>query len=99
MASSRCRKKRCRFCNDLFCPHPRLKSCQVACSKPECQRARNKENRKRWLERQPDYFTGRYHNTKAWRQEHPDYQRRWRREHPEVRNGIGERRERGFSAL
>jgi hypothetical protein len=94
MASSHCRRKRCRFCKELFRPDPRLKSRQVACSRPECQSARKKENRESWLARHPDYFTGRSANTKAWRQHHPDYQRYWRRKHPEVRARDNARRRR-----
>jgi hypothetical protein len=85
MASLGCRRKRCRFCKELFCPDPRIKARQIACSKRECQRARKKENQDSWVARHSDCFTKRYVNIKAWRQQHPDYQRRWRREHPEVR--------------
>jgi hypothetical protein len=33
---------------------------------------------KSWRKRNPDYFHGRYQNTKAWRQAHPGYQKTWR---------------------
>ena len=88
------RRKRCRFCKELFVPDPRLKGRQVACSKEECQRARKRADRDDWLKRHPGYFTGRYANTKSWRHQHPDYQRRWRREHPEVRTRDNTRRRR-----
>jgi hypothetical protein len=93
MATSRCRRKRCRFCGKLFLPDPRLKTRQSACSAPECQRARRKENQESWLERHPGYFDGRYFNTKDWRRAHPDYQRRWRREHPEAHARDNDRRQ------
>ena len=33
----------------------------------------------------PDYWFGRYDVVKAWRKEHPDYQREWRRRWKEQR--------------
>jgi hypothetical protein len=32
------KRRRCRFCNQLFAPDPRLKGRQIACSAPDCQR-------------------------------------------------------------
>jgi hypothetical protein len=94
MASSRSRRRRCRFCRELFFHDPRLKERQIACSKPECQRLRKKANQEDWLARHPGYFSGRYFNTKTWRQEHPEFQRQWRKEHPEARAQDNERRRR-----
>ncbi len=83
MASKRRRGKRCRFCGELFLPNPRLKARQVACSKPQCQKARKRANQEDWLKRHPGYFKRRYPNTKEWLQAHPGYQAQYRREHAE----------------
>ncbi len=84
MASSARRRRRCRFCRDLFLPDPRLKSGQIACSKAECQKARKRANQDDWLQRHPGYFKGRYPNTKTWLEEHPGYQRQYRGRRPEA---------------
>ncbi len=78
MAGSR-RRKRCRFCKELFFPDPRLGSRQYACAKPSCQKARNKIKAANWLKRYPDYFNGQYPKTKTWLEEHPGYLREYRR--------------------
>ena len=53
------RRKRCCFCPDLFWPHPRVKTRQRACRKPECQKARRAQTQKAWREQNPDYWTAR----------------------------------------
>ena len=53
------RRKRCRFCPDLFWPHPRVKKRQRACRKPECQKKRRAETQKAWREKNPDYWKAR----------------------------------------
>ena len=83
MASPTRRKKRCLFCNELFLPDPRLKSRQIACSRTECQKARNQANQSEWKKRHPDCFKGRYPNTKRWLAKHPGYLARYRGERPE----------------
>jgi hypothetical protein len=95
MASRRRRKKKCCYCGEFFLPHPRLKSKQVACSKPQCQKARNKNNQAEWKKRHPGCFKGRYPNTKRWLAEKPGYLAGYRREHPEkVQRDNQRRRER-----
>lgn len=81
------RRKRCRFCGQLFIPDPRLKGTQYACSASPCQRQRKSANQRRWLSRNPDYFRGRYANSKAWLRSHPGYLARYRRQHPEKIQG------------
>ena len=71
--------KRCRFCQRKFQPHPKVGQRQWACSRFECQRARQKHNQIDWLERNPvDYQKWYQDYGKAWRQKHPDYQRNYR---------------------
>ncbi len=77
------RSKRCRFCRGLFCPDPRLKGKQYACSAPECQLERKRAKQRRWASRNPGYFKRRYHNTKEWLRSHPGYAARHRRDHPD----------------
>lgn len=81
MASTRRRRKRCRFCGELFLADPRLRSRQVACSKAECRRARKQASQRRWVQRNAEYFKGRYYNTKKWLEAHPDYLAEYRRRH------------------
>lgn len=83
-AEGKRRRRRCRFCAELFQPDPRLKGKQYACGVAECQRQRMEGNRRRWLARHPDYFEGRYPKTRAWLDSHPGYLARYRREHPET---------------
>jgi len=47
------RRKRCRFCKNLFWPDRRVAKWQRACSKVECQRERRRETQQRWRERNP----------------------------------------------
>lgn len=47
------RRKRCRFCRDLFWPDRRIGKKQYACSKPECQKKRQQLNCKQWHEKNP----------------------------------------------
>ena len=77
------RQKRCRFCKDLFFPSPRLKARQVACSKPECQKARRAANQAAWLKRHPGYFSGSTVKTKEWLKRHAGYRSEYRKQHPE----------------
>jgi len=77
------RRRRCRFCSQLFLPDPRLKGRQSVCSAPDCQRRRKQAGQKRWLGSNPGYFEGRYLKIKAWLCSHPGYLARYRRDHPE----------------
>jgi hypothetical protein len=95
MAQRAPRRRRCQFCSELFLPDLRLKARQVACSKLECQKERKASNQRRWLERHPNYFSGRYYNTKTWRSAHPAYRAEYRRTHPDAaRRDNEQRRER-----
>jgi hypothetical protein len=46
------------------------------------------ESQRKWVEANPDYFNGRYENTKQWRKEHPGYQRKWRSKRREIQDEI-----------
>jgi hypothetical protein len=88
------RRKRCRFCGDLFPVDRRLKGKQFSCSRPECQLRRKQAGQERWLARNPDYFKGRYPKVKAWLKSHPDYLAQYRRKHPEKATGDNQARKR-----
>ena len=77
------RRKRCRFCGQLFIPDPRLKGRQYSCAEPPCQGKRKEANQRRWLSRNPGYFGGRYPKLKVWLASHPGYLARYRLEHRE----------------
>lgn len=84
MTPSPRRRKRCRFCKELFLPDPRPGARQYACAKPSCQKERKHRNQKTWLKRRPGYFKGRYPNTRKWLQAHPGYLQQYRRKHPQA---------------
>lgn len=81
---ARCpRRKRCRFCKDLFLPSPRLKARQVACLKFDCQKARHAANQAAWLKKHPGYFSRRSVKTKEWLNRHAGYRAEYRKQRPE----------------
>lgn len=77
------RRKRCRFCRELFDLNPRVGSRQIACARVNCQKLRKQANQKRWLGEGSGYFARRYGKTKRWLQEHPGYFAEYRRRNPE----------------
>jgi hypothetical protein len=87
--------KVCQFCGDRFTPHRKVGSRQIACWKPECRRARKRENLRRLYLSDPGYN---YDNVKRYRACHPEYQRQWRqkqREKHSARNSVPIRRPSG----
>jgi hypothetical protein len=60
--------KRCLFCGRYFTPDRRVKDRQKSCRRPGCKKARKKNAQEAWLEKNPDYFQGRYPYVKSWRQ-------------------------------
>jgi hypothetical protein len=70
--------KRCPLCRKQFKPDPRIKDRQKVCSNAECQKRRKKEYQKKWKEKNPMYFQGRYSRLKEWLAEHPDYLKNYR---------------------
>ena len=81
--------KVCPFCQDHFIPDPRIGSRQKACSKLSCQLKRNRKSQSEWLTRNPDYFKGRYFNTRSWLDQHPGYLQAYRqRRRSESRHDI-----------
>ena len=69
---------RCPYCGKFFKPDHRTKDWQISCRSKECQRMRKKASQRKWLQENPDYFTGRYCYIKEWRKSHSHYQQIWR---------------------
>ena len=61
---------------------------QKSCANEECRAKRKRESQKRWVQANPGCFKGRYSKVKAWREQHPDYQRRWRKKVREIQDEI-----------
>jgi hypothetical protein len=76
-------KKKCPFCRRVFLPDPRVGERQKACSRKECRRRRKALSQKNWTARNPEYFRGRYENTRVWIEQHPGYLQGFRAAHPE----------------
>lgn len=78
------RRRRCRYCQDLFVPDPRVKK-QKSCGKPPCSRQRKLDADENWRgrRRNRDYFRGRYNYLKTWLAlpENIGYLRGYRRRH------------------
>ena len=58
---------RCKYCGRFFKPDIRLGVRQKSCGRELCNRKRKKESQRSWCNRNPDYFKGRYSNTREWR--------------------------------
>jgi hypothetical protein len=72
----------CVYCGDLFEASPRHKN-QIACKKPECQRARKAEWQRHKIRTDPAYKASQEISQKQWARANPDYWKRYRMSHPE----------------
>jgi hypothetical protein len=79
------RRRRCRFCGEIFVPDRRLKGRQYACGSAACQRERHRLNCAAWNDDHRAQFRGRYPQTQTWLAEHAGYLESYRDAHPEVR--------------
>jgi hypothetical protein len=77
----RVRRKRCLYCGRYFRPDYRVGTKQKSCGRDDCRHSCKSEAQERWVNKNQGYFCGRYENTKEWRCEHDDYQRKWRAQH------------------
>ena len=74
------RRKYCKYCGKLFEPDPRVGDRQKCCGSPACKRERKKEADRKWREKNPEYFKGRYESyLKPWLKKHPGYLKSYRR--------------------
>jgi hypothetical protein len=75
------RRRRCRYCRELFRPEPHIKN-QRSCGSPACSQARQSEANQKWLMKPAnrEYFCGRYERLRAWlsKPENRGYLRRYR---------------------
>ena len=71
-------QKRCEVCSNLFEADVRVGDRQRVCSKQRCKQERKRRCQQRWLSKNPNYFKGRYANTKIWLSAHPDYLKNYR---------------------
>lgn len=76
------KRKRCPFCGRTFEPDPRAQV-QKCCGRPECQRARKRQNLKRWRVLHPDHSTRYEGKERAWAKAYPDYWQHYRATNPE----------------
>ena len=72
----------CIYCGSLFEASPRHKN-QVACKKPECQRARKAEWQRRKMKLDPVYRESQRISQKQWARANPDYWKGYRNRNPE----------------
>ena len=77
---SKCRRRKCQNCGQLFRPDPRNVRHQRYCSAPACRRASKVASQRRWLAKATnrDYFRGPEHvaRMRAWRAAHPGHPRK-----------------------
>jgi hypothetical protein len=73
----------CLYCQSAFVPS-RYRPQQGVCSRPDCQRRRRADSRRRQLTRDAVYRQVVRDSQKQWWDEHPDYQRRRRKANPGV---------------
>ena len=83
-------KKQC-ACGAWFTPYPRAWKTQKTCSKT-CRARRLQELCCRWRKKNPDYFKGRFPNTKRWLAKRSNYLRRYRTKHPDYVAADNEKR-------
>ena len=79
-------EKRCQYCGKTFVPNGRIGLRQKSCSEP-CRKLLKRESNRRFGRRNPGYWLGRYDVVRAWRKNHPGYQREWRRRCKERQSG------------
>ena len=80
-------QKRCKYCGRYFRPDKRVKG-QKSCFRKPCKSKRKKESQEAWLKKNPDYFKGRYEQTKEFREKNPTYQSEWRAKRREIQDEI-----------
>ena len=82
------KKRNCCCCGRVFIPNKRLGDRQKTCGRANCKKKRNRENQRNWRRKNPEYFRGRYDETKAWLERNPGYLKQWRRAARDIQNSI-----------
>lgn len=78
------RRRRCRWCGELFTPDPRTKGSQRYCSKPICQTKRQRQNESAWRIKNSDCLDYQREQSRHWHKTHPDYSRKRRLKYPRL---------------
>jgi hypothetical protein len=71
---------RCKICQNEFTPS-KYRPGQQACSRPECQKARQVQNERAWRQKNPDYFKSQGQEV-SWQQKRRRYSYLWKKTHP-----------------
>ncbi len=61
---------------------------QKSCSQKGCKQRRKRASQKNWVKANPEYFHGRYEETRRWRVKNPGYQKAWRAKRREIQDEI-----------
>jgi len=72
----------CVYCGDLFDPSPRHKN-QIACQRPECQRAKKADWQRHKMKIDPVYRESQKISQKQWARANPGYWKKYRKNNPE----------------
>ncbi len=72
----------CVYCGDLFAPSPRHKN-QIACKKPQCQRAKKADWQRHKMKIDPVYRASQKISGKQWARANPGYWRKYRNKNPD----------------
>lgn len=88
--SEKGQQKRCIHCGQYFTPDRRAWKRQVTCLRKACRMKQKRESQRKWVAANPGCFTGRYENTRQWREEHPGYQQKWRAKRRKIRGAGSE---------
>jgi hypothetical protein len=72
------RKRKCLGCGEGFHPSPQNRHKQRFCGLPECARKSARASRRKWQEKNPDYFKGPENvlRVRRWRERNPGWRRR-----------------------
>ncbi len=73
--------RNCEICHQEFTPS-KYRPAQKVCSRPECQKERQRQNILSWRDRNPAYFRH-IHANPHWRNKRSLRSRQWRLAHPE----------------
>lgn len=57
-------QKKCTICGRYFSPNPRVGDRQKTCGRKKCRKLHKKEYAARWKAKNPEYFKGRYEETR-----------------------------------
>lgn len=60
-------RRRCLYCGRYYISDGRVGERQKACNHEGCRRKRKQEAQRRWCDKNPGYFRGRYDYVKEWR--------------------------------